>query len=245
MVTVVFEGFDEAPDPRARKRLFASTGASLVVYAAVGVVVVALAGNQVVKEPRRPVEVAFHRPAPRPTTPPPPPPPPPPRAARKKARVAGNAPAIPTELSEERLAEGDERDFQSLLGTLGTDAIVQAGGAIEDLLKPAPPPRRPERRAPLELPEDAIAPVPETGNPRPTYPDAARRQGREGVVVLRVVIDADGAVGDVEVLAGEEPFVAAALAAVKRWRYRPALIAGAPAAVHREIRLPFRLRSRA
>jgi hypothetical protein len=139
----MFEGFEQQVDPKARKRLFASTGASLAALVIVGGVVVAFAGGEVVKRTRAPVEVAFHKPTPKPKAPPPPPPPPPPpKASKRPAKIAGNAPATPDELSDERLAEGDERDFRSQLGTMGTDAIVQAGGALEKLLAP----RRRHRR---------------------------------------------------------------------------------------------------
>src|SRR5262249_10460882 len=78
----------------------------------------------------------------------------------------------------------------------------------------------------IALPEDAIAPVPASSNPIPAYPQEARAGGRTGTVVLKVVILADGSVANVQVMRGEEPFVSAALAAVKRWRYEPARYKG-------------------
>ena len=42
-------------------------------------------------------------------------------------------------------------------------------------------------------------------------------------------------------LLGEEPFLSAAMAAVKRWRYQPALLDGKPISTYRLIRVPFRL----
>ncbi len=42
---------------------------------------------------------------------------------------------------------------------------------------------------------------------------------------------------------GEEPFVTAAVAVVKTWRYRPALVDGQPTAVFRIVKVPFRIRS--
>jgi TonB family protein len=56
-----------------------------------------------------------------------------------------------------------------------------------------------------------------------------------------VVILADGSVGDVQVLRGEEPFVAAALSTVKHWKYAPARYKGLPIAVYRIIQIPFKL----
>jgi protein TonB len=93
----------------------------------------------------------------------------------------------------------------------------------------------------IALPEDADPPTPSDGNRVPTYPQEARAAGRTGMVVLKVVIRADGSVAQVEVLRGEEPFVAAALAAVKTWKYAPARYKGQPITVYRIIQIPFKL----
>jgi TonB family protein len=60
-------------------------------------------------------------------------------------------------------------------------------------------------------------------------------------VVLKVIILADGSVGKVEVLRGEEPFVSAALGAVKGWKYEPARYKGQAISVYRVIQIPFKL----
>ena len=77
---------------------------------------------------------------------------------------------------------------------------------------------------------------------RPAYPDAARYAGLEGNVALRVVVGADGAVQDVRPLSGEPELVRAALEAVARWRYAPALLDGRPVDVVTTVMLAFRLR---
>jgi len=60
--------------------------------------------------------------------------------------------------------------------------------------------------------------------PRPDYPDQARRQGEEGRVVLRVLVDDRGTAKAVEVSrsSGSESLDQAARSAVKRWRFHPA-----------------------
>jgi protein TonB len=93
----------------------------------------------------------------------------------------------------------------------------------------------------IALPEDADPPLPADGNRVPTYPQEARAAGKTGMVVLKVVILADGRVADVQVLRGEEPFVSAALAAVKTWKYTPAQYKGHPITVYRIIQIPFKL----
>lgn len=63
------------------------------------------------------------------------------------------------------------------------------------------------------------------------YTAAARAEGIEGKLKLRVVIGGDGAVLTVEVLSSVSPELdAAAVAAVKRWRFRPAMACGKPVA---------------
>ena len=63
------------------------------------------------------------------------------------------------------------------------------------------------------------------------YTAAARAEGIEGKLKLKVVVGADGAVLSVEVLSSVSPELdAAAVAAVKHWRFKPAMACGKPVA---------------
>jgi len=63
------------------------------------------------------------------------------------------------------------------------------------------------------------------------YTAAARAEGIEGKLKLRVVVGADGEVVRVEVLSSvSSELDAAAIAAVKHWRFRPAMACGKPIA---------------
>jgi len=93
----------------------------------------------------------------------------------------------------------------------------------------------------IALPEDAIPPQPAKTNAVPPYPQEARASGKTGMVILKVVILADGTVANVQVLRGDEPFVSAALETVKRWKYEPARFKGQPISVYRIIQIPFKL----
>jgi TonB family protein len=56
------------------------------------------------------------------------------------------------------------------------------------------------------------------------YRAVARRRGLRGIVILQLAIERDGHVCSARVLRGLDPeFDRAALAAVARWRFRPAL----------------------
>jgi protein TonB len=61
-------------------------------------------------------------------------------------------------------------------------------------------------------------------NPPPGYPAAARRNGEEGTVTLRVLVSTEGTPREValERSSGSTLLDAAALATVKNWRFTPA-----------------------
>ena len=65
----------------------------------------------------------------------------------------------------------------------------------------------------------------------PAYPQIARAAGVQGVVILEVVIGADGAVSNARVLRSIPPLDQAALDAVRQWRYEPTLLNGVPTPV--------------
>jgi protein TonB len=76
----------------------------------------------------------------------------------------------------------------------------------------------------------------------PDYPEAAQRAGIEGVVVLKATIDARGLLHDLRVLRGVDPLLdEAALAAVRKWRFRPATRGGRPVQVDYVLTLDFHL----
>ena len=61
-------------------------------------------------------------------------------------------------------------------------------------------------------------------NPKPIYPQEARRKGYEGEVILRVEVLPNGRVGQIEVKnsSGHELLDRSALATVKQWKFVPA-----------------------
>ena len=75
-----------------------------------------------------------------------------------------------------------------------------------------------------ELPE-AIEKVP------PEYPDRIRRKGISGTVLVKALIGADGLVKETRLDRSIPDLDAYAVAAVKRWRFRPAQTKGGPVAV--------------
>jgi TonB family protein len=78
---------------------------------------------------------------------------------------------------------------------------------------------------------------------KPAYPPLAARARQGGVVILRVLVDETGVVRDVQVLRGIKPDLgldAAAVAAVKNWRYKPAMKNGVRVKVWHTETVPFK-----
>jgi len=59
------------------------------------------------------------------------------------------------------------------------------------------------------------------GSIRPNYPEAGRRAGVQGQVVLEGVIGKDGVIRELRVLKGHPMLTSAALDVVKGWKYKP------------------------
>ena len=77
------------------------------------------------------------------------------------------------------------------------------------------------------------------------YPDAARKAGIEGTVVLKVVTTYSGDVEEVTVVSGDPALAQAAAESVKQWKYKPYLREGSPARMETEVSLTFRIKPRA
>ncbi len=85
--------------------------------------------------------------------------------------------------------------------------------------------------------------LPGLDNPWPDYPRLARRRGQEGEALLAVTVLADGAPVAVELRtsSGYALLDEAALDAVRRWRFAPALVAGQPVQAVVDVPVVFRL----
>ena len=73
------------------------------------------------------------------------------------------------------------------------------------------------------------------------YPPEARMNHVQGTVVLRATISTEGKIADLHVLSGPPELQAAAMEAVRSWRYRPYLLNGNPVEVETEINVVFSL----
>ena len=103
--------------------------------------------------------------------------------------------------------------------------------ASEDATPPQVAPSHPSTSFHGDTPKPVIAPVmppnadaAQLDNPPPTYPMQSRRLREEGLVVLEVLVKADGSLGDMRLKSssGYTRLDDAAQRAVKRWRFLPA-----------------------
>ena len=80
-------------------------------------------------------------------------------------------------------------------------------------------------------------------NAPPDYPAESRRRGEEGVVRLALRVGIDGRVetAEVSVSSGHARLDEAAVAAARRWRFRPATQGGLPVAATLPTAVHFRL----
>jgi len=78
---------------------------------------------------------------------------------------------------------------------------------------------------------------------RPPYPEAARRQGLEGTVVLLVKVLTDGRTGEIKVKrpSGHAALDEAAVEAARRWAFQPATQGRAPVEAWVEVPVTFEL----
>jgi len=189
--------------------------------------------------------------------PPPPPPPPPPAVTPVKvikpiARLiqAGKlmAPrAIPKEVNIFKEAEmpPDVSAGAVVGGVPGGVPGGQAGGVIGGIIGgisgglPPPPKEGPKRiRVGGQVQQARLI-----SQPRPLYPPLAKQARISGTVVLQAVIAKDGTIQELQVLSGHPLLVAAALDAVKQWRYQPTLLNSEPVEVVTTISVVFTLSS--
>lgn len=75
----------------------------------------------------------------------------------------------------------------------------------------------------------------------PEYPQGAKNDHVEGAVELKVIVDKQGDVANIQTISGPERLVPAATDAVKQWKYKPYLLNGQPVEVETKVTVNFTL----
>jgi periplasmic protein TonB len=101
----------------------------------------------------------------------------------------------------------------------------------------------PELVDPIELSSTDVVTPPEPVERRaPIYPQRLRDAGIEGVVVVRAIVNRDGALETMEVVRSDHhELTRSVLEALRGWRFRPATVNGEPVAVYYTLTQSFTL----
>ena len=110
------------------------------------------------------------------------------------------------------------------------------------MIEDPPPPPPPSTKPPIPHVGGNIRPPKKIADVAPTYPPIALQAGIEGVVILETVIAEDGSVRDVRVLRSIPLLDAAAVEAVRQWRFTPTLLNGEPIPVVMTVTVQFHRR---
>ena len=167
--------------------------------------------------------------------------PPPVRAARAAAAPALNREAAPIaepdSLAPEPpvFAEPAPSGDGVLVGT-----PVESFGELIGPAPPAPAPRVVAPPAPLHV-GGVVRPPQKVRHVAPTYPPIAQAARVSGVVILDALIGEDGSVRDAKVMRSVPLLDAAAVEAVRQWRFTPTLLNGVPVQVIMTVTVRFTL----
>jgi periplasmic protein TonB len=143
-------------------------------------------------------------------------------------------------IAEHQARAGNDSDsppgFESLGDPGPGDGFIDLGG--HDVAPNLPPPARPVEAKPPRV-SVGVMDAMLVERVEPEYPLVARAMRLAGTVRLRAIIGTDGGVREARVTEGNPILAQAALAAVRRWRYRPTLLGGSPVEVETNITVNF------
>ena len=171
-------------------------------------------------------------PEPEPTPPPPPPVPPPPETPPPPATVEAPQVAPPTPAPTPVEHHIPPRPAHA------SQTASKAVGAVG-----APHESHGAATASAGAGGSGASPIRPRSNPKPAYPEEAKREHQQGRVLLEVQVGADGRASSVSVKrsSGFPILDNAALQAVQRWTFEPARIGGLPVAGRADVPVNFAL----
>jgi len=127
------------------------------------------------------------------------------------------------------------------VNSVSPDALVRILGPVPVAAPPPPPTVHKNVQTP-RIPVGSILQAAKLiRQPKPVYPDLARRVRIQGVVRLHALISKEGTIEDLKVVSGHPLLFPSALEAVKQWAYQPTLLNGAPVEVETDIDVNFTL----
>jgi periplasmic protein TonB len=127
----------------------------------------------------------------------------------------------------------------ALAGVPGVPSSIGETSAVAPP-EPPPPAPTPKPQGPMRISNGVREPK-KLIEIRPIYPTIAQTLRIDGTVILEAVIDERGVVDRVRVVKSIPLLDAAAVDAVRQWRYAPTLLSGVPVQVLLTIRIDFKL----
>lgn len=185
--------------------------------------------------------------------PPPPPPPPPPAPPVKAVQMVSQivngqllAPSrIPKVVKMIKEEEAPPPAMGVAGGVVGGVPGGQPGGVIGSLISSA---NRSGNTAPRaeEIPKRLVVSQGVSlgmvqSKIEPIYPIIARKARVQGTVTLRAIISTHGTIESLQVVDGHPMLVAAAMDAVRQWRYKPYMLSGQPVEVETTVFVNFHI----
>jgi protein TonB len=142
-------------------------------------------------------------------------------------------------LNERQVGSAPDLGEIGVAGVEGGTGIGRPGvlGSTGISIDVAPPPLPPAVTHPLKLSHLAEADL--LHKVQPSYPTLARQARVQGTVELRAIISKTGTIENLVVVRGHPMLAAAAIDAVRQWRYRPYLLNNEPIEVETEITVNF------
>lgn len=226
-VTQPFDGVGA----RSRYTVPLSLAAHTLVVAAI--VVVPLVASDALPALRERLELSM-------VTPLVPPEPPRPRVIRPVDVAVPNQNAAPLDVPDRITAEPAWQGDPMATANDGPDILHGIDNGVDTL---EPPPAPPVEKPPAKvIVGGEVRPPAKIHDAAPVYPAIAQSARVQGIVIIQATIGVDGQVIDATVLRSVPLLDAAALEAVRQWRYTPTRLNGAPVAVVMTVTVNFMLR---
>jgi len=181
--------------------------------------------------------------------PPPPAPPPFPESDLRpdlpvKPKMVGLSPWVPPSQVPDTIPSPDGELPMIEAGDYGPGPVLPGGllsgipgGEVAPTIpngfsapEPPPPPPSPVAKTPIRV-GGTLQAAKLIRRIEPAYPEMALRARIQGVVLLEVLVGAEGGVENVRLIRGHPLLNAAAVAAVSQWKYSPTLLNGEPVPV--------------
>ena len=147
-------------------------------------------------------------------------------------------PEIPPHVSTVPDGELSQKHGDGIAGDFRGGIPTGVNGSVLEMMKPVPPasakPVVQKFRVSSGVAEGMLV-----RQVKPQYPAPAKLARIEGRVSLQAVIGKDGAIENLHVISGHPLLVAAAIDAVKQWRYKPYFLNGEPVEVETQIVVNF------